>query len=258
MGPMARAIRSFTDWCRRRLRRIRRRSRRAIAVELIQTAKPNLPQPETDWDCRDVLVGSFRSREQFQDNLSRNYYYLPADFLEGEPESVRYVALYQSQRFFQAESGIRYYGKVLHAKWVTREEIDFPGDPYQSGEPYYIFVVDGWQTLPQTISVKDEGVYAPRKTSLFLLQNCTRSFELFHIRRDEDFRLMDALDRASEELRAAKKITTVYPICENRFLVTVKNHFLLTDSQGNILSKISAGSFARNTRNSFHALKKHL
>ena len=73
----------------------------------------------------------------------------------------RVLFLYHSQRFFRDQSGIRYYGRVTSAKQVLRVDVDFPGNPDLSEDLYYVFTVDAWQILPQTIPIRDEGVYAP-------------------------------------------------------------------------------------------------
>ena len=267
MGPMARAFRSFTHWCRRKMQRLLRRNYRRTAVELVQANSGKESQLPTeleqqlqavDWSCRDTLVGSFRAPEQFYDNLNRNYYYIPAGFLEGDPSEIRYIALYQSQRFFGNDAGISYYGKVTRAQRVKREEIGFPGNPYASDEPYVLFAVDCWLSLETPISIRDEGVYAPRKTHFFLLQNCTRSYELFHIRTEADYRLMVAIGKALEDRTADKKKRTLYPVDGNFFVAVIGKHILLTDAGGNILDRRNADSFARSPRSGFYGFKKCL
>lgn len=265
MGAMARAFQSVRDWCRRRMRRILRRNRRAVAVDIMQ-AEHKMPTPVTDeaesadWTQRDTLVGSFRSPEQFYDNLSRNYYYFPAAFLEGELEDIQYIALYQSQRFFRKEAGIRYYGKVTGARRVSREEIDFPGSPDLLNEPYCVFTVEYWQELETPISIRDEGVYAPRKTNFFLLRHCTRSYELFHIRSAADYRLMTALNRALHDAKTARggRKTTLYSVANTHFVAADRKSFMLTDTQGHILERIPVNSFIRNPRAGFVSFQRQL
>ena len=60
---------------------------------------------------------------------------------------------------------------------------------------YYAFMVKEWIELPVAISVKDEGVYEPKFTNLFLVQHCSQSYELFHIHSEEQYRLLHELKR---------------------------------------------------------------
>lgn len=258
VGP----VRRFFHWCRRKIRRALKRTRRHQMLDLMQTT---LPPPiitdadRADWSIRDVLVGSVKSMEQFDDNLARNYYYMPACLLEGQLSAVRYVALYQSQRFFRDQSGIRYYGRVTSAREVLREEVDFPGSPELADERYYVFTVDAWQTLMETISVRDEGVYAPRCTGFFLLQSCHRSYELFQIRSAADFHLMTAIDRALEDLPTARHSKTpVYPVADCGYVAVIGKHLLLTDPTGKVLTRLPIKSFTQNPRSSYLRFKLHL
>ena len=150
---------------------------------------------QVDWSRQDVLVGSFKTRNQFQDNYARKYYYVPAKHLERSRLPIHYIAMYQSTKMFGSEAGIRYYGEVIEAKRLRREEIDFPYDPKKAKDMYYAFMVKEWKELPVAISVKDEGVYEPKFTNLFLVQHCSQSYELFHIHSEEQYRLLHELKR---------------------------------------------------------------
>ncbi len=147
-----------------------------------------------DWSCKDALVGSVASKEQFLDNIKRRYYYVPANYLNGRLP-IRHIALYQSSKMFGDDAGIRYYGEVIEAKRLKRNEIKFPSKHKNDDAVYYAFLVNEWKQLPKAIDVKDEGVYGPRFTNLFLLQNCTQSYELFSITSEEQYRLLYELKR---------------------------------------------------------------
>ena len=150
---------------------------------------------QVDWSRNDVLVGSLGSKEQFEDNLARNYYYVPAKYLDRNKLPIHYVALYQSTKMFGSEAGIRYYGEVIEAKRLKRGEIKFPTRRHNEDELYYAFMVKEWKKLPVEISVKDEGVYEPKFTNLFLIQHCNQSYELFHIHSEAQYRLLHELKR---------------------------------------------------------------
>lgn len=147
---------------------------------------------EVDWSVQDVLVGSVASREQFKDNYKRLYYYVPAAYLDGR-EPVRYIALYQLTKMFGNEAGIRYYGEIINTKRLKRRKIKFPSRHRNGDAIYYAFLVNEWKRLPNEIQVKDEGVYGPRFTNLFLLQNSNQSYELFSINSETEYRLLYAL-----------------------------------------------------------------
>lgn len=148
-----------------------------------------------DWSRRDVLVGSFRNREQFEVNLRDGYYYVPARVFDAGRLPIRYVALYQSSNLFGENAGIRYYGEVLTTTKVKRRVIPLPMSGRNGDEPYYVFRVSEWKSLDRPISVKDEGVNEPKYTNMFLLNNSVHTYELFSIGSEEQFRLLYELKR---------------------------------------------------------------
>lgn len=148
---------------------------------------------ETDWNKSDVLVGSLGSERQLQDNLTRKYYYVPAKYIASENHPINHVAIFQSSTLFGNNSGIRYYGNVTKTSLLTRKEIDFPMRRNNGDEKYYAFMVDGWKTLTIPIDGRYESVNEPKFTNMFLLEHCTRSYELFSIRSAEQYVLFHVL-----------------------------------------------------------------
>lgn len=216
------------------------------------TAQTEAEMDSADWHTRDVLVGSLRSQRQLADNLQRRYYYVPARTLPDESFPIRYIALYQSRNLFGGEAGIRYYGEVSYQRPVLRKDIHFPLSRNNPDELYYAFRVESWRTLPSPIAIRDEGVSAPKFTSLFLLEHCTQSFELFHIRCPAEFRLMAALRRAAEQKRAA------YRIDDSHTLAVVKKSFVLIDADGKTLGRVPVSSFHHSPGSAFQRLKQML
>lgn len=213
------------------------------------TAEMERELDSADWHTRDVLVGSLRSQGQLEDNLRRNYYYVPARTLPDGKIPIRYIALYQSRNLFGADAGIRYYGRVSYQKPVLRGHIRFPLSRNNPDELYYAFRVESWRTLPSPIEIRDEGVSAPKFTSLFLLEHCTESFELFHIRSEADYRLMAAIRHALAQSHQK------YRIDEDHTLTAIKESFLLRDAGGKSLGKIPIDSFHRSPSGAFRQLK---
>lgn len=213
---------------------------------------------QPSWGNPDVLVGSFRSIDQFQNNIKRKYYYLPAEYVDDRVLNIQYIALYQSGRLFGNQAGIRYYGKVILAKRLLREEIDFPYDPQKAKAPYYAFRVESWERLGDPISVKEEGVYEPRFTYLPLLNYCTQSFELFHIRSEAEFRLMLAIRKSvlevnDHERRYNAVICCIHDAC---YVVVAGGYIAITTHQGRVLDRISVRNYLASPRTGFVRLKR--
>lgn len=65
----------------------------------------------------------------------------------------------------------------------------------------YVFTIRSWEQLPARISYELEWVYRPRYTNFFLLCNCQKSYELFNIRSEEDYRLVSELRRIEANIK---------------------------------------------------------
>ena len=143
-----------------------------------------------DFNECDVLVGSFGSVEQFNDNLENRYYYIPERNFELERLPIHAVALYQSEKLFGKDAAVRYWGDITGCRRVKRKSIKFPMRRNNPDEWYYVFSIREWKTLPSPIKTKGEGVFKPKYTNMFLLHNTDYSYELFDIRSGENFRLI--------------------------------------------------------------------
>ena len=130
--------------------------------------------PEVSWE-RDVLVGCLRERSQLRTCLRHCFYHMPAERLEGDPDEIRWVAIYQSHSLFGIRAGIRWYGRVVERKLVERREI--AQIPRDSDTPYYVFTVDRWEKLPKKI-VSREIPITHIRTTAFLLRNSRQTPEL--------------------------------------------------------------------------------
>lgn len=144
-----------------------------------------------DWDKRDVLVGCLRDRHQLRVCLRHRFYHMPADRLEGDPQNVRWVAIYQSQTLFGARGGVRYFGRVTACETVARRDIiQIPRD---SDTLYYRFSVSAWKSLPKKITSK-ELPFTHLRTTEFLLRHGTEIPELV-LEDERQFRLYRALKK---------------------------------------------------------------
>lgn len=188
---------------------------------------------EVDWNRREVLVGSLGSREQLRENLTKNYYYVPAKYLDQSSLPISFVALYQSANFFGGAGGIRYYGEVIETRRLRRREIRFQSRWHRDDETYYLFRVKEWKRLPADVAVKDEGVYAPRLTNLFLLTHVSQSYELFCLRSAEQYRLLYSLKQIFETASgAASEETVVYRLDGGLTVRLQKGSFDVANAEG--------------------------
>lgn len=147
---------------------------------------------KVDWTRRDVLIGDLRSTAQLKACLEHKFYHIPVSQLKDENLPIRYIALYQSNRLFGAESGIRYYGEVVSCSRIRRREIHVL--PKKSNDWYYYLEVKEWKTLSKPISIKERSM-GRQFTNMFLLEHSTEAPEL-SIRSEEEYRLFSELKRA--------------------------------------------------------------
>ena len=78
---------------------------------------------KVDWDKREVLVGTFRSPEQFETCLHKRFYYVPKSMVSDDRLPIHYVALYQTNNKFGGKGEIRYYGEAICVALVRRSSI---------------------------------------------------------------------------------------------------------------------------------------
>jgi hypothetical protein len=217
---------------------------------------------QVDWTKNDVLVGSVGSREQFEDNIARKYYYVPAKYISQEQLPIHYVAIYQSSAKFGGQSGIRYYGETIEVKRLKRSEIRFPSRRNNPDEPYYAFLVKEWKELPVAITVKDEGVYAPKFTNLFLLQHCSQSHELFNIHTDDEYRIMHELKRvfSAASMNANDSTDSVYQLDPEHSVWVHGGNFDVINSRGERLfdPPLKISNFMKHPSRYFKLLKDRI
>ena len=149
---------------------------------------------KTNWDERDVLIGTLSRREQLDDCLKYHFYHVPVNQIKDSALPIRYVAIYQSKEKFNDAAGITWYGEVTQCLKCKRREIT--EIPKNSDELYYRFEIKEWKKLTKTISIKEMGPKQERKyTTLFLLEHSEIVPELW-IRSEEEYRFYSELKRA--------------------------------------------------------------
>ncbi len=212
---------------------------------------------KVDWKIRDVMVGTVRTAAQLEYNLSGCTYYVPAKFIKKEQLPIRYIALFEKD--VSEYNGIRHYGEVLTTQLAKRKQIRVPMRPNADPEePYYFFTVREWINLPNPILIKDSRKGAPQFTNKFLLDHCTRSYQLFAISSEEEYRLMVEISKAFGNISAtaSEDNTAVYRINDQRSIIVADGYFTIANTNGEILDKIAVSTFARSPRTGFNKIKK--
>lgn len=207
---------------------------------------------KVDWSVRDVLIGDLRNKEQLQICLDHNFYHIPASKIKDSDLPVRYIAIYQSNRQFGADSGIRYYGEVTRCIPVKRSEItEIPKD---SNEPYYRFEVKEWKTLSKDIKVK-ERTMGNQFTNMFLLDHCAEAPEL-SIRSEAEYRLYTELKRAlnNAEINDSSDIGFVF----NDSVIAFETGMIHIYRNGKVYSEYSISNFCRTPNAVFRNIQKDI
>ena len=212
---------------------------------------------KVDWSVKDVMVGTVRSPEQLKHNLDECAYYSPVSKVPKKHLSVRYIALHEEG--IGNEPGIKRYGEVLTVGVVKRNEIPVPrrvnSDP---NELYYYFTVRKWVDLPEKILIQDSFRGVPKFTNKFLLDNCNKSYQLFAISSEEEYRLMCEINKAFDvlDVTTLSDNTPMYRINDQRTIIVDGGFFMITNDDGDVLDQISISDFARNPRTEFRKIKK--
>ncbi len=139
---------------------------------------------------KNVLVGVLRNTSQLGRCLRGRFYHIPTDQVPGyNLDAVKYVAIYQSKRFFGDDAGIRYYGEVESYEIVKRKSIrEIKSD---SEEDYVYFKISSWHELDTPVKAKEWG-FVGFLTSFYLLENSEELPELF-IDSKEEYKVYHAL-----------------------------------------------------------------
>lgn len=205
-----------------------------------------------DWSVKDVLVGSLGSIEQFNDNIARKYYYVPAKYVLADRFPINYIAIYQSKRMFD-DACISYYGRITKTKQVKRKNIDFPLRRNNGEEMYYAFRIQEWKKLSHKISGKYDYIAEPRFTNMFLLQNCTESYELFCVDSDDKYRLLLQIKRMIDDVFKNPKHKGVYRINNKKSIQVGNGCFNIFDKNKKELfrSSIKISDYTYNPRGYF-------
>ena len=210
---------------------------------------------KVDWTVKDVLIGSVRNESQYDYCIQNLFYYVPADQIPEDRFPIRYVAMYLSRR--ASRPGIHCYGTVIRTEKVRRKDISFPSPNPHQDRLYYRFTVKEWTRLKESIVYRDDRVYQPRFTNLFLLENSSETYELFNIHSEEQYRLLTEMKRAfSGFAMDTQQDEPVFRINEKRTIWAHEGCFELVNETGEVIGQFSFESFKSSPRRTFERMKE--
>ena len=210
---------------------------------------------KVDWTYKDVMVGTVRTNEQLRYSMSTKAYYAPVKYISEDNLPIRYIALYEHN--INTESGIKMFGEVLTAQKVRRGKI--PVSMRNGADPdelYYYFTVRNWIKLGRPIALQDSHKGRPQFTNKFLLDNCTKSYQLFSISSEEEYRLMVEINDAFDELNASMKDSTPVYRINDKSVFTSDGYFVIANDTGDIIDRVLISNFAEKPRVTFNKIKK--
>lgn len=224
-----------------------------LALKLSAQAEEELKT--TDFSARDVLVGTVRTAEQLDYCLRTKQYYVPASFMDNAPFPLDSIALHEED--IGTEPGIRWFGKIYTVELIKRANIPVPMRPgADPNEIYYQYAVESWQLRKPAITISGSYRGRPAFTNKFLFAHCTKTYQLFTVTSEKDYRQICLLDHIYELLYAGKAPEASYQLSQTHIL-TIKNGYLfVTDSAGWIREKTAVGHFLSDPKSLFLRIKK--
>lgn len=141
-----------------------------------------------DLELRNTLVGTVRSREQYELNVKHRFYHIPERFVDN-PDDIKYVALYRSKNLFaDDEPGIKHFGHVISYMKIKRRDIKELYSSFSPDDYYYRFDIAEWEKLPKTIAVREVAPHVALTVNRYLLENVRFANELF-VSSNNEFKL---------------------------------------------------------------------
>lgn len=212
-----------------------------------------------DWDKRDVMIGTFRSKNQFDICFEKKFYYVPAKRIAKNKLPIHWVALYQTDNKFEKRGQIRYFGEVLTMEPVPRKNIvEVPMTRNNPNELYYKIYVREWKDITQInetgkpIRPKESG-FVIEFTNMFLLKHSEYVKELL-FRSEEEYRLYSELKRHinNPDIEGEDEVIA-FNTDTCRFVFADGDIVVLRDE--NIVEKVSLNEFAKKPAQTFRVLK---
>lgn len=212
-----------------------------------------------DWDKRDVLIGTFRSKSQFDICLEKKFYYVPAKQISRGKLPIHYVALYQTNKMFGEGNGrIEYFGEAIEVAPVKRCEItEVPMSRNNGEDLYYRITVNEWKKLSEIndtgkpILPKESG-FVVDFTNMFLLQHSEFVQEL-RFRNEAEYRFYTELKRKAKAAEISEDVSTSFMVDNSRFVFADGDILAIKDGQ--IVERKSISEFNKKPAQVFRMLQ---
>ena len=145
-----------------------------------------------------VIVGSLSKKNQLDFCLNNNIYYTPykKSILK---RNLKYVALFQSQRLFAENFGVRYYAQINDIEIKARHKINFPTKKNPDSQ-YLVFKLDKWEKLNTTIKPEGYGIRSFIYSNFMLLHKASTIPEL-SIKTYREWRIWVELMRIKKDIK---------------------------------------------------------
>lgn len=211
-----------------------------------------------NWEHRDVLIGKLEDRNQLSINLNNRFYHIPASMIEEGAFPIRYVAIYQSRKWFGGEAGITWYVEVRKTRAVRRKNItELPYSPDAAETIYYRFDVKEWKQLNKPIAIKEREPNGSRKfTTLFLLEHSEVVPELW-INSEDEFRFNSELKRTARDAEINDDGADVSFSFKDKTIAFADGKIFVTKA-GKILNAYPANAFAKRPGETFRNIYRDL
>lgn len=208
---------------------------------------------KVDWSRREVLIGTFRSNEQFQSCYDNNFYYIPEKLVKEENLPIHYVAMFQTPRIFSNNAGIHFYGEVLRTALVYRKDIkEVPQTHGRPEDRYYRFSIREWKRLDTPILPKESG-FVNEFTNMFLLENAQYVPELL-LRSEEEYRFYSELKRCTGKALEDNDSVAGFELDDVKVLFD--NGRIEVYRDGNVVGDCSIADFSRRPNATFRSLQR--
>lgn len=219
---------------------------------------------KVDWSKRDVLIGTFRSVEQFKVCYEKKFYYIPANLVTDERLPIHYVALYQTNEKFNGKGQIRYYGEAIRVALVRRASItEVPMTRNNPDEKYYKITIREWKDITETneyrkVILPKESGFVADYTNLFLLEHSEYVQELL-IKSEEEYRLYSELKRSvkAAEIESDESIAR-FSADGFQVIFSEGEIFVIRKEDGQIIAKTTIAEFGRKPSRIFKFLQSEM
>ncbi|MFW6016171.1 MAG: DUF2357 domain-containing protein [bacterium] len=153
-----------------------------------------------------VIVGSLSKKKQLNFCLENNVYYTPykKSILKRD---LKYVALFQSQKLFSENYGVKYYAKINDIEIKSRREIDFPSKRNLDSQ-YLVFYLGDWQELDTAIEPEGYGIRSFIYSNFMLLNKASTIPEL-SIKTYREWRIWIELMRLKADIKVKMENNTL-------------------------------------------------